>query len=300
MGIYHTPVLLEESVSALALTRGGVYADVTFGGGGHSREILSRMESDSTLIAMDRDSDALANSPQDKRVILVHNNFRFLNNYVRYHGFEKIDGILADLGVSSHQFDTDMRGFSFRFDSPLDMRMNRLARQTAADIVNSYGQEELSDIFYKYGEVDKSRRVAQLICSNREKKRIESTTELNTLLAPLLPKFAEHKYLAKIYQALRIEVNEEMRALELFLEGTTEILKPGGRLVVITYHSLEDRMVKNFMKSGNTAGKIDKDLYGRFETPFNVLTRKPVIPSEEEIARNTRARSAKLRIAEKI
>ncbi|MDZ4058821.1 MAG: 16S rRNA (cytosine(1402)-N(4))-methyltransferase RsmH, partial [Bacteroidales bacterium] len=163
MGIYHTPVLLEESVSALALTRGGVYADVTFGGGGHSREILSRMESDSTLIAMDRDSDALANSPQDKRVILVHNNFRFLNNYVRYHGFEKIDGILADLGVSSHQFDTDMRGFSFRFDSPLDMRMNRLARQTAADIVNSYGQEELSDIFYKYGEVDKSRRVAQLI-----------------------------------------------------------------------------------------------------------------------------------------
>ncbi len=300
MGIYHTPVLLEESVSALALTRGGVYADVTFGGGGHSREILSRMESDSTLIAMDRDSDALANSPQDKRVILVHNNFRFLNNYVRYHGFEKIDGILADLGVSSHQFDTDMRGFSFRFDSPLDMRMNILARQTAADIVNSYGQEELSDIFYKYGEVDKSRRVAQLICSNREKKRIESTTELNTLLAPLLPKFAEHKYLAKVYQALRIEVNEEMRALELFLEGTTEILKPGGRLVVITYHSLEDRMVKNFMKSGNTAGKIDKDLYGRFETPFNVLTRKPVIPSEEEIARNTRARSAKLRIAEKI
>ncbi len=300
MGIYHTPVLLEESVSALALSRGGVFADVTFGGGGHSREILSRMDSESILIAMDRDSDAFANSLQDKRVLPVHNNFRFLNNYVRYHGFEKIDGILADLGVSSHQFDTDIRGFSFRFDSPLDMRMNRLAKQTAADIVNNYKQEELSDIFYKYGEVDKGRKVAQLICSHRERNRIESTTDLNTLLNPLLPKFAEHKYLAKIYQALRIEVNEEMRALELFLEGTTKILKPGGRLVVITYHSLEDRMVKNFMRSGNTTGRVEKDLYGRFETPFNVLTRKPVTPKEEEIAANTRARSAKLRVAEKI
>lgn len=299
MGTYHTPVLLEESVSALALHNGGIYADVTFGGGGHSRAILEKMGAESKLISMDRDTDALANAPQDKRLILVHNNFRFLNNYVEYHGYSKIDGILADLGVSSHQFDTEQRGFSFRFDSPLDMRMNQLAKHTAAHILNSYDQESLSLILYKYGEVDKSRRVASLICAQREKEKIKTTFDLNKVLAPLLPKFAEHKYLAKVYQALRIEVNGEMRALELFLEGSAHILKEGGRLVIITYHSLEDRMVKNFMKTGNTAGLIEKDMYGHFETPFTVITRKPITPTQEELSTNSRARSAKLRVAEK-
>ncbi len=300
MGTYHTPVLLDESVSALALSKGGIYADVTFGGGGHTREILKRMDPSSRLIAMDRDSDALANAPDDNRIILVHNNFRFLNNYVKYHGFDKLDGVLADLGVSSHQFDTDERGFSFRFDSPLDMRMNREAKITAAHIVNSYPAEDLASIFYRYGELDKWRQLARLICAEREKEEIKSTGDLNKVLEPLLPKFSEHKYLAKVYQALRIEVNSDMRALELFLDGLTGIMKPGGRVVIITYHSLEDRLVKNFMTSGNTKGEIDKDLYGRFSTPFRVITRKPILPSEEEISSNTRARSAKLRVAERI
>ncbi len=299
MESYHTPVLLEESVSALALSPQGVYADVTFGGGGHTREILSRMDSSSRLFAMDKDSDSLANAPDDNRLTLIHNNFRFLNNYVKYHGVQKLDGILADLGVSSHQFDTESRGFSFRFDSPLDMRMNTLAKHTAAYVLNNYSQEDISLIMYKYGEVDKSRKIAQLICAERERTEIKTTSDLNRILSGVLPKFSEHKYLAKIYQALRIEVNSEMRALELFLEGTKEVLKPGGRLVVITYHSLEDRMVKNFLRSGNTAGIIEKDLYGHFETPFTIITRKPITPSEDEIASNTRARSAKLRIAVK-
>ncbi len=300
MSAYHIPVLLEESVSALALKRGGVYADVTFGGGGHSRLILEKMHKESRLIAMDRDSEALENAPKDKRLILVHNNYRFLSNYVRYHGFDKLDGILADLGVSSHQFDTEERGFSFRFDSPLDMRMNTLAKHTAADILNSYQEESIADILYKYGEVEKSRRIAQLICREREKSEIKTTGHLNTLLAPVLPKFSEHKYLAKIYQALRIEVNEEMRALELFLDSTKDILKSGGILAVITYHSLEDRMVKNLIKSGNTSGEVVKDIYGRFDSPFEPVSKRPILPTEEEISSNTRARSAKLRVAKKL
>lgn len=300
MSAYHIPVLLEESVSALALKRGGVYADVTFGGGGHSRLILEKMDKESRLIAMDRDSEALENAPKDKRLILVHNNYRFLSNYVRYHGFDKLDGILADLGVSSHQFDTEERGFSFRFDSPLDMRMNTLAKHTAADILNSYQEESIADILYKYGEVEKSRRIAQLICREREKSEIKTTGHLNSLLAPVLPKFSEHKYLAKIYQALRIEVNEEMRALELFLDSTKDILKSGGILAVITYHSLEDRMVKNLIKSGNTSGEEVKDIYGRFDSPFEPVSKRPILPTEEEIASNTRARSAKLRVAKKL
>lgn len=300
MSAYHIPVLLEESVSALALKRGGVYADVTFGGGGHSRLILEKMDKESRLIAMDRDSEALENAPKDKRLILVHNNYRFLSNYVRYHGFDKLDGILADLGVSSHQFDTEERGFSFRFDSPLDMRMNTLAKHTAADILNSYQEESIADILYKYGEVEKSRRIAQLICREREKSEIKTTGHLNSLLAPVLPKFSEHKYLAKIYQALRIEVNEEMRALELFLDSTKDILKSGGILAVITYHSLEDRMVKNLIKSGNTSGEVVKDIYGRFDSPFEPVSKRPILPTEKEIASNTRARSAKLRVAKKL
>lgn len=300
MSTYHTPVLLDESVSALAIKDGGIYVDVTFGGGGHSREILSRMGKNSRLIAFDRDTDALNNAPKDDRLILIHNNFRFLQNHIRFNGFDKVDGILADLGVSSHQFDTGERGFSFRFDAKLDMRMNRLSNKTAADILNSYSNEELTRIFQNYGEVDNSGRAARLVCEFREKRGLETTTDLNEAVGPMLPKFAEHKFLAKIYQALRIEVNGEMRSLEGFLRDTIKVLKPGGRLSVITYHSLEDRMVKNFMKSGNIDGKVAKDFFGNTESPFKIIAKKPIIPSEEEIAANTRARSAKLRIAEMI
>lgn len=299
MSEYHTPVLLKESVSALAIRKGGVYVDATFGGGGHSREILSRLEGNSKLIAYDRDPEALKNAPDDKRLILVHNNFRFLQNYVRLNGFDKVDGILADLGVSSHQFDTEERGFSFRFDAKLDMRMSRMSKISAEDIVNDYEEEQLTKIFREWGEVDNSRRVAKLICSEREKKRIVTTTDFNNVLDPVIPKFGGHKILAKIYQALRIEVNGEMKSLEGFLNDTLKVLAPGGRLVVITYHSLEDRMVKNFMKTGNTEGILNKDFYGNKETPFELITRKPVLPQEEEISSNTRARSAKLRVAEK-
>ena len=300
MESYHTPVLLKESVSALSIKKRGIYADVTFGGGGHSRAILEQLDSSARLFAMDRDQDALANAPKDKRLTLIHSNFRFLRNHLYLYGVEYIDGILADLGVSSHQFDTEQRGFSFRFDSLLDMRMNRLSKLTAADILNSYSPEDLTAIFRNYGEVEKSGVVARLICTSRESKRVETTGELNRILAPVLPKFAEHKYLAKIYQALRIETNGEMAALEYFLKDTVEVLKPGGRLVVITYHSLEDRMVKNFMRSGNILGKVEKDIYGNSRSSFNQITGKPVIPQEDEIAVNTRSRSAKMRVAEKI
>ncbi len=300
MRAYHIPVLLEESIAALSLSSGGIYADVTLGGGGHTREILSGLDNSSTLIVMDMDSDALANAPKDKRLILVHNNFRFLGNYLKYYGIDKLDGVLADLGVSSHQFDTKERGFSFRFDSPLDMRMNKKAKQSAAQIINTYNQEALASLFFRYGELQKGRELAKLICEARINNEINTTEDLREVLKPLLPKHAEHKFLAKVYQALRIEVNSEMKALELFLTGLTDIIKPGGRVVIITYHSLEDRMVKNFMRSGNINGEIDKDIYGRYESPFRVITKKPVLPSEEEISLNTRARSAKLRVAEKI
>ncbi|OFY40373.1 MAG: 16S rRNA (cytosine(1402)-N(4))-methyltransferase [Bacteroidetes bacterium GWF2_40_14] len=299
MSAYHTPVLLDESVSALAIVPSGIYLDATFGGGGHSREILSRMDQNSRLLAFDRDSDALGNAPDDSRLILIHNNFRFIQNYVHYHGFEHVDGILADLGVSSHQFDTEERGFSFRFDALLDMRMNRSARITAADIVNSYAPERLMWVMSNYGEVENSKRVAQLICKYREEAAIKTTTDLNKALEPVLPKFAEHKYLAKVYQALRIEVNGEMKALEGFLDDTIKVLRPGGRLVVITYHSLEDRMVKNFMRSGTIDGVVEKDFYGNISSPFKAVTKKPLVPGEDEISGNTRARSAKLRVVEK-
>jgi 16S rRNA (cytosine1402-N4)-methyltransferase len=283
----------------LSIKPSEIYLDATFGGGGHSREILSRMDSNSKLLAFDKDIDALNNAPDDKRLILIHNNFRFMQNYVRYNGFEYIDGILADLGVSSHQFDTENRGFSFRFDAPLDMRMNQLAGISAADIVNSYSAEELEKILRNYGEVENSRKVAILIVKKRELNKIQTTSDLNKALESVLPRFAEHKYLAKVYQALRIEVNGEMKALEGFLEDTIKVLRPGGRLVVITYHSLEDRMVKNFMRSGNLEGTINKDFFGNIITPFEAVTKKPITPSESEIASNTRARSAKLRVVKK-
>ena len=301
MSEYHIPVLLDESVTALvgdALS--GVFADATFGGGGHSREILSRLTQAGRLLAFDRDSDALANKPDDNRLVLIHNNFRFIHNYVLAEGYgDGIDGILADLGVSSHQFDTADRGFSFRFDAELDMRMNKEGGITAADLVNSLDEAGLARILKVYGEVDGAGKMASLIVRAREKQAIRSTGELSSAIAPMLPKFAEHKVLAKVFQALRIEVNQEMRSLEKFLQGAVLSLKPGGRLVVITYHSLEDRMVKNFIRSGNVDGVMEKDLYGRSNAPLEAVNRKPILPREEEISSNTRARSAKLRVAVK-
>ncbi len=300
MSEYHTSVLLDESVSALISSTSGTYADATFGGGGHSKEILRRLSPEGRLIAFDRDSDAIANRPDDSRLTLIRSDFRWIHNHVLHQGYEKgIDGVLADLGVSSHQFDTAERGFSFRYEAPLDMRMNQEAQLNAADIVNSYEQGELEKIFRLYGEIENSRKVALLICKARETAAIATTTDLGRAIESVLPKFAEHKYLAKVYQALRIEVNQEMKSLEKFLSGAAKSLKPGGKLVVITYHSLEDRMVKNFIKAGNIEGKVEKDFYGNATAPLKAVNRKPILPQESEIADNTRARSAKLRVAEK-
>ena len=301
MSEYHTSVLLDESVSALVGSTDGVYADATFGGGGHTSEILSRLSINGRVLAFDRDSDAIANKPDDSRLTLIRSDFRWIHNHVLHQGYKDgIDGVLADLGVSSHQFDTAERGFSFRYEAPLDMRMNQEAEKTAADIVNGYEYGELEKILRLYGEVDNSRKIAQLICKARESAQIVTTGDLGKAIESALPKFAEHKFLAKVYQALRIEVNQEMKSLEKFLSGAAASLKPGGKLVVITYHSLEDRMVKNFIKSGNIDGKVEKDFYGNATAPLKAVNRKPILPQEEEIAANTRARSAKLRIAEKI
>ena len=300
MSEYHNPVLYKESIDALVWNPDGVYADATFGGGGHSRGILSRLSGKGRLIAFDRDADALANAPEDPRFKLIHNNFRFIHNYALIEAPDGLDGILADLGVSSHQFDTAERGFSFRFDAPLDMRMNVQGAKTASDIANSYTQEELEKILKIYGEVENARKAAQLIVAARAKAPILTTGDLGNALAGALPSFAEHKYLAKVFQALRIEVNDEMRSLEKFLQGASRSLRRQGRLAVITYHSLEDRMVKNFIRSGRTDGNEDKDVYGRSSAPLRSINRKPIVPEEAEIEGNTRARSAKLRVAEKI
>ncbi len=300
MSEYHTSVLLDASVSALISSPSGIYADATFGGGGHSSEILRRLSPEGRLIAFDRDSDAIANRPDDSRLTLIRSDFRWIHNHVLHQGYrEGIDGILADLGVSSHQFDTAERGFSFRYEAPLDMRMNQEAQLNAADIVNSYEQSDLEKIFRLYGEIENSRKIALLICKAREISKIGTTTDLGKAIESALPKFAEHKFLAKLYQALRIEVNQEMKSLEKFLGGAAASLKPGGKLVVITYHSLEDRMVKNFIRAGNIEGKVEKDFYGNTTAPLKAVNKKPILPQEAEIAENTRARSAKLRIAEK-
>ncbi len=304
MAEYHNPVLLLQSVDALVQNRDGRYADATFGGGSHSREILSRLSPQGKLLAFDRDADALANAPDDRRFTLIHNNFRFIHNYVLLYGaqegFDSLDGILADLGVSSHQFDTAGRGFSFRYSAPLDMRMNAQGGRTAADIVNSYTQEDLERVLRLYGEVDNAHRLAHLIVAARSAAQILTTDDLHTAIASALPPFAEHKYLAKVYQAFRIEVNDEMRSLEKFLQGAAASLGKGGRLVAITYHSLEDRMVKNFIRSGRIDGRETKDGFGRSLAPLRAVNRKPILPEESEIESNTRARSAKLRIAEKL
>ena len=296
---YHKPVLLKESVDALVSSPDGIYADATFGGGGHSREILSRLSEKGRLIAFDRDEDALKGAFDDPRFKLIHNNFRFIHNYSLLETESGFDGVLADLGVSSHQFDTAERGFSFRYDAPLDMRMNTQAQLTAQDVVNEYPVEELAKIFRIYGEVENAYKLAGLIVSKRALSPICTTGDLDKAIESVTPKFAQHKYLAKVYQALRIEVNQEMRSLEKFLEGATKALKSGGRLAVITYHSLEDRMVKNFIKSGNVDGEVEKDVFGRSVQPLEAVNRKPILPLEEEISENTRARSAKLRIAVK-
>ena len=296
---YHNPVLLEESVDALDIMPGGVYVDATFGGGGHSREILSRMDSTSRLYSFDQDADAERNIVDDDRFTFVRSNFRYLENWMRYYGIEHIDGILADLGVSSHHFDDETRGFSFRFDAPIDMRMNKRAGKTAADILNDYTEEQLADIFYIYGELKTSRRIAAAIAKARAAKPIKTTTDLLTIVDPLMPKERQKKDLAKVFQALRIEVNREMEALKEMLAAAVRLLRPGGRLSVITYHSLEDRMVKNVMKTGNVEGKVEKDFFGRTSATMRPLQGKPITPSAEEQTDNPRSRSAKLRVGVK-
>ena len=296
---YHNPVLLEESVDALDIMPGGVYVDATFGGGGHSREILRRMDSTARLYSFDQDADAERNIVDDDRFTFVRSNFRYLENWMRYYGIEHIDGILADLGVSSHHFDDETRGFSFRFDAPIDMRMNKRAGKTAADILNDYTEEQLADIFYIYGELKTSRRIAAAIAKARAAKPIKTTTDLLTIVDPLMPKERQKKDLAKVFQALRIEVNREMEALKEMLTAAVRLLRPGGRLSVITYHSLEDRMVKNVMKTGNVEGKVEKDFFGRTSATMRPLQGKPITPSAEEQADNPRSRSAKLRVGVK-
>ena len=296
---YHVPVLLRESVDGLNIRPEGVYVDVTFGGGGHSKEILSRLGASGHLYSFDQDADAEANLVADDRLTFVRSNFRYLKNWMRYYGVEKIDGLLADLGVSSHHFDEAERGFSLRFDAPLDMRMNKRATLTAADILNNYGEGQLADVFYYYGELKSARRMASLIVKSRTEKPLLTTGDLLEVLHPLLRRDREKKEAAQAFQALRIEVNHEMDALREMLLAATELLGEGDRLSVITYHSLEDRIVKNMMKSGNVEGKQSQDFFGRVETPFRAVNNKVITPTDEELARNPRSRSAKLRIAEK-
>ena len=296
---YHVPVLLQESIDGLDIKPDGVYVDVTFGGGGHSREILKRLGKKGHLYGFDQDEDAEENIPNDDRFTFVRSNFRYLRNWMRYYGIEYIDGLLADLGVSSHHFDDETRGFSFRFDAPLDMRMNKRASMTAADILNNYEEEQLSEIFYIYGELKNARKMAAAIVKARTEKAIMTTGDLMEVTEKLLQREREKKETAKLFQALRIEVNHEMDALKDLLNGAETVLRKGGRLSVITYHSLEDRIVKNFMKAGNVEGKIQQDFFGRIESPFQQVGNKVITPTEEEQQQNPRSRSAKLRIAEK-
>jgi 16S rRNA (cytosine1402-N4)-methyltransferase len=296
---YHTPVLLNESINGLNIRPNGVYVDVTFGGGGHSREILTRL-SGGKLVAFDQDEEAFFNIPDDKRFIFVKHNFRFLKNFLKYHKVEKVDGILADLGVSSHQFDAGYRGFSFRSDAELDMRMNKNSGLTAKTVVNESDQHKLCCIFRDYGEVSNAMRLAKTIIDARNQRPLETTSDLVNAISDLVPPQVSNKFLAQVFQALRIEVNGEMEALKELLLQTPDVLLPGGRLVVITYHSLEDRLVKNFMKKGKFEGEVEKDIYGNFEVPFKLVNNRVIIPDSTEIEENNRARSAKLRIAERI
>ena len=296
---YHVPVLLKESVDGLDIVPDGIYVDVTFGGGGHSREILSRLGENGHLYSFDQDEDAEKNILNDNRFTFVRSNFRYLRNWMRYYGIEQIDGLLADLGVSSHHFDDETRGFSFRFDAPLDMRMNKRSGVTAAEILNTYDEEQLANIFYIYGELKNARKIAASIIRARGEKPIVTTGDLMQITENLFMRERVKKETAKLFQALRIEVNHEMEALKEMLYGAQEVLREGGRLSVITYHSLEDRVVKNIIKAGNVEGKVKQDFFGRTEAPFRQISNKVIVPNEEEQLCNPRSRSAKLRIAEK-
>ena len=316
--VYHVPVLLKESVDGLNIKPGGIYVDVTFGGGGHSREILSRIGTKGYLFSFDQDADAENNIFEsedndinntdtqkarrfvdDSRFTFVRSNFRYLKNWMQYYGIEHIDGLLADLGVSSHHFDDESRGFSFRFDAPLDMRMNKRAGKTAADIINEYDEEQLADLFYLYGELKNSRRIAATLVAARTQAFIATTSDFIRAVEPLFSREREKKDMAKLFQALRIEVNHEMTALKEMLTSATALLTHGGRLSIITYHSLEDRIVKNVMKTGNIEGKVNQDFFGRIESPYKLINNKVITPSEDELSINSRSRSAKLRIAER-
>ena len=297
---YHVPVLLKESVDGLSIKPDGIYVDVTYGGGGHSREILRRLGPRGRLFAFDQDADAEQNVVDDERLTFVRSNFRYLTNWMRYYGIDQIDGLMGDLGVSSHHFDAPERGFSFRFDAPLDMRMNKRATLTAADIVNEADERRLADIFYLYGELKTARRIAAAIVKARAQKPIQTTREFVDAVEPLFRRESEKKDMARLFQALRIEVNHEMDALRQLLLGATEVIRPGGRLVIITYHSLEDRIVKNVMKAGNPEGNVRQDFFGRIEAPFAPLGSKLITPSPDEQQRNPRSRSAKLRIATRL
>ena len=297
---YHNPVLLNPSVDGLVWNPSGTYVDVTFGGGGHSRAILDKLNADGRLIAFDQDADSRANVIDDARFQFVPSNFKNLTRFLQYYNMYPVDGILADLGISSHQIDTPDRGFSYSKDGALDMRMNAQTGSSAREVVNNYDEAQLSRVFYTYGELTEGRRLARQIVKMRAEQPVETTLQLAEILKPCLPKGKENKYLSKIFQALRIEVNKEMEVLESFLLQTTAALNPGGRLVVIAYHSLEDRMVKNFMRAGNLTGEVEKDFFGNPLTPFKLISRKAITPDPEETLTNPRARSAKLRIAEKI
>lgn len=299
MTVYHLPALLEESIEGLNLKPEGIYVDVTFGGGGHSRAILEKLTT-GRLIAFDQDSDAVANFINDERFTFLCQNFRYLKNNLRYHGVKAIDGLIADLGVSFHQFDEQERGFSFRGNAKLDMRMNRQSSVKASDILWSYEEERLADIFYNYGELTTSRRLAAAIVKARAVKPVTTVTDLTVTLRDLVPPREENKFWARLFQSLRIEVNSELVALKEMLTQALQLLKPGGRLAVITYHSLEDRLVKNFFRSGNFDGESEKDFYGNVSAPLRVVNRKVIVPTEQEIMNNSRARSARLRIAEKV
>ena len=297
--LYHVPALLNESIDGLKVLPSGIYVDVTFGGGGHSREILNRLGENGRLLGFDQDEDAVANIIPDNRFTFVRSNFRYLKNFLRYHGINQVDGVIADLGVSSHHFDDSVRGFSFRFSGDLDMRMNRGASLNAADILNEYPEDKLADVFYKWGELKNARRIASSVIEFRAKKKIEKTDDLLDIVSPFTRRDKEKKILAQAFQALRIEVNGEMDALTEVLMQSLDVLKPGGRLSVISYHSLEDRLVKNFFRTGNFEGNLEKDFFGNPLTPFEVINRKVIVPSVEEQKKNPRSRSAKLRVAEK-
>lgn len=297
--VYHIPVLLEETIAGLNINPNGIYVDVTFGGGGHSKEILKRLSPNGHLYSFDQDKDAEQNIVADNRFTFVRSNFRYLKNWMRYYDIEYIDGLLADLGVSSHHFDAQERGFSFRFDGDLDMRMNQRGTKTAADIVNEYTKEQLANVFYLYGELKNSRKLAAAITRKRSERRIYTIGDFLEIIKPFFEREREKKEMAKVFQALRIEVNQEMDALKEMLQAASELLRPGGRLSVLTYHSLEDRIVKNFIKTGNVEGKMEKDFFGNINTPFKAVNNKIIMASTEEQEKNPRSRSAKLRIAEK-